>query len=277
MFRTIGLDMELSKQRRTATSIMKNEIKYIINWKIKKKSIEKPPVFIVGCGHSGTSLLLTILGSHSRIYDIPFESYMAMKDKEEIEYLMKYFDKSAIAEGKVRWVEKTPKHITCIKRLLEFSSQPSIIIILRDGRDVACSIKERNNDFEKGVRRWIDDNKKGEEYWKYPNVYVLKYENIISDFNGTITSLLSFLGENFEPSMRDYHTVPKRYFSNNLSKPDNSYGKNHDQYRNWQINQPLFDGRSKWKQKMTEQEKVLFKSLAGEMLISYGYADNYDW
>ena len=32
------------------------------------------PIFIVGCGHSGTSLLKKLLGNHSNIYDIKEES-----------------------------------------------------------------------------------------------------------------------------------------------------------------------------------------------------------
>jgi hypothetical protein len=38
---------------------------------------ENPPVFIVGCGHSGTSFLLAVLGAHSRLCAIPEETRLA--------------------------------------------------------------------------------------------------------------------------------------------------------------------------------------------------------
>jgi hypothetical protein len=47
-------------------------------------------------------------------------------------------------------------------------------------------------------------------------------------------------------------------------------------YRNWQINQPLFDGRNKW-HRLTEEEKQLIKDRAGATLIKYGYTTDLNW
>jgi hypothetical protein len=47
-------------------------------------------------------------------------------------------------------------------------------------------------------------------------------------------------------------------------------------YRNWQMNQPLFDGRGKW-HRLTEGEKQLIKNKAGQRLIKYGYAADLNW
>jgi len=60
-------------------------------------------------------------------------------------------------------------------------------------------------------------------------------------------------------------------------KPNKYDQSTHAQYRNWQINQNIFDGRGKWKVKMNDYEKAVFKRLAGNMLIEYGYAENNDW
>ncbi len=35
---------------------------------------DSPPIFILGCGHSGTTLLLAMLSRHSHLYGIPYES-----------------------------------------------------------------------------------------------------------------------------------------------------------------------------------------------------------
>ena len=42
-------------------------------------------------------------------------------------------------------------------------------------------------------------------------------------------------------------------------------------YRNWHINQPLFDGRNKWKKKINEEEKQLLKQKAQKYMIEFGY------
>ena len=46
--------------------------------KILNKDIEliENPIFIVGCGHSGTTLLNKLLGHHSNIFSIPDESWI---------------------------------------------------------------------------------------------------------------------------------------------------------------------------------------------------------
>jgi hypothetical protein len=48
--------------------------------------------------------------------------------------------------------------------------------------------------------------------------------------------------------------------------------------RNWQINQPLYDGRGRWLKEMTEKEKQHFKnSLAQDYLEQFGYATDCNW
>jgi hypothetical protein len=51
----------------------------------------------------------------------------------------------------------------------------------------------------------------------------------------------------------------------------------HLKLRHWQINQPLFDGSGRWRCEMKEADKRLFKSIAGEDIQRWGYADNGDW
>ena len=255
-------------------------IKFLLfcwNRYIKGVKIRKPPIFIVGCGHSGTSLLLAILASHSKVYAIPYESEFARNnDDTTIKSRLKRFDMQAIAAGKSSWVEKTPKHIYFIDRLLEFCPNAKILLIIRDGRDVACSIQDRTGSIETGIKRWIEDNRAGQAFWNHPNVYVFKYEQLIENFKQTVSGILDFLDESYEQEMVNYYKTPKYYFSNTIKKPQTAFGENHDQYRNWQINQPLFDGRGKWK-RMTEPEQVNVKEQANQMLGAYGYVDNENW
>jgi len=177
---------------------------------------------------------------------------------------------------KLRWVEKTPRHIYRIGEILNYFPEARILLMLRDGRDVACSIRERYGSLEAGIDRWIDDNQAGRSFWTHPNVRIVRYEELVTEFKKTVRGVTKFVGENYEDSLSHFHETPKYYFSPRIGKPPNRLGDNHDQYRNWQINQPLFDGRGKWRQ-LTKEEKQLIKDKAGEMLIKYGYAADLDW
>jgi hypothetical protein len=244
---------------------------------------QNPPIFIVGCGHSGTSLLLSILGVHSRIYAIPEETCLAFdydadqpRSRTATELFLWTLDSQAIHAGKMRWVEKTPKHICAIGTLLRLRPEARIIIIIRDGRDVALSLLQRHGNLRQGIDRWVNDNRAGEAFWKHPNVYKVLYEDLIGNFEATIRKLVHFLGEDYEEQLAHYYETPKFYYSKKIEKPSDEFADNHNAYRNWQINQPLIDSRGKWK-KFSEEDKQLIKDVAGDMLIEYGYATDKNW
>ncbi len=216
--------------------------RYSWNRYIRRITISKPPIFIVGCGHTGTSLVLAIPGSHSRIWAIPYESAFAFSSNPE--FSLQRFDIRAIAEGKPRWVEKTPKHIHALAQLLELCPNTKILLLLRDGRDVACSIRDRTGSIQAGIIRWVEDNRAGRDFCSHPSVYVFTYESLIECFESTVKGVLEFLGEEYEDGVKAYHKTPRYYYSNKIEKPETAFGKNHDQYCNWQINQPLFDANA---------------------------------
>lgn len=240
---------------------------------------ENAPIFIVGCGHSGTSLLLNVLGAHSRICAIPFESNFALKWPSPCEDSLQFFahcDKYTHCMGKARWLEKTPRHIFRLKEILGYFPDGKILLLLRDGRDVACSIQDRCGSLEAGIDRWIEDNQAGRPFWKHPNVRLVRYENLVTEFEETLRAIFAFIGEKLEDSVYRYHETPRYFFTPRIEKPPDTFGANHMAYRNWQMNQPLFDGRGKW-HRLTEAEKQLIKNKAGEMLIQYGYATDLKW
>ena len=250
------------------------QCRYLWNKWVRRITIDSPPTFIVGCGHSGTSLLLSILDAHPRIYSVPFESGIANGEKSgNFLNALKKFNVSAVAAGKNRVVEKTPKHIQRIGKILEWAPEAKIIVIVRDGRDVAYSIQQRTGSLEEGIQRWIDDNLSAKEFWNHPNVYLVKYEQIIEDFEESLTGILSHIGEAYDTSLQDYHKTKKSLYSRNVSKPETAFGENHRQNRNWQINQPLFDGRGKWKN-LSDSELSYVIEAGRPLLEEFGYTDS---
>jgi hypothetical protein len=235
---------------------------------------ERAPIFIVGCGHSGTSILLRIMGAHSKIHAIRHETSLAAATRAQ--RMLRQFDVEACLHGKSRWIEKTPSHIHQIQKLLSLRKGVMILLIVRDGRDVAWSIKEREGDIGNGIERWIKDNGAGEPFWTHPQVHVLRYEDLVSEPELTISNVTAFLGESFEPAMLDYHEEPKNFYSTSSQRPPRRSGEFHCQFRNWQINQPLFDGRKRWVL-LNESDKLVIKTKAGEMLSRYGYGTESDW
>ncbi|MBI4819132.1 MAG: sulfotransferase [Deltaproteobacteria bacterium] len=237
------------------------------------------PILVAGCGHSGTSLLLAIIGCHSNILPIPGETNFGFPERSDEDILAsaKRFQFRAIVKGKSRWAEKTPRHIWYVSRLLALLPEARFVIIQRDGRDVACSLGKRHESFVHGIRRWVWDNALALHHSTDPRVLLIRYEELVTHSEAATRRICSFLCEEFEPAMLEFHQQPRSWYSKTLVRPPEYSQSTHKQYRNWQINQPIFDGRGRWKSVMTDEQKQLFKEEAGGLLISLGYAENNDW
>jgi len=235
------------------------------------------PVFIVSCGHSGTTLLLKALNAHPNFYGVnekgPFQD-----DRIPVSRKLELLELRVSRAGGKRWVDKTPAQITKIEDVLRRRAKAKILLVIRDGRDVALSIKHKTGDFNNGVQRWVDANRVGEQWWGHKQVLIVRYESLITDFRETVASILGFLGEEFSELCCQHHLHYVDGEEHINSKPlDTSVLERYYDLRWWQVQQPLYDGRNRWETTMSDEEKRLFKGMAGDMLIRYGYARDNDW
>jgi hypothetical protein len=250
--------------------------KYIVSKTFKGTSIKKAPIFILGCGHSGTSIILRVIGQHPNIYAVKHESRMAMGSKSRFRKYERKFNITAVSEERIRWIEKTPRHIRNIEKILKWSPKSKIILVIRDGRDVACSMKKRYGDIKTGVERWVRDNEEGQKYWGHERVLLTKHEDFVRITKKEVKKYMKFIDENFRTNLLKYHESEENFYSDEVKKPED-VSENHEKYRNWQINQSIFDGSGRWKNETSNQDKKVVKEIVSDKLIEYGYAEGYKW
>lgn len=192
------------------------------------------PIFIIGCARSGTTLLRMILDSHPRISC--GEETKFLTDLEPIvgahqRLLASYgFDRAwwldrvremyggfqaAYMEkrGKARWAEKTPSYTMHLGFIEELFPEAQYIHIIRDGRDVVASFRDRWG-YRSGVRAansiWAHYVRTARDFGKDlpPGRYrELRYEALVKDTEPTVRALLAFLGEEWAPQVLRYHEV----------------------------------------------------------------------
>ncbi len=187
--------------------------------KIEKKVNRKPPIFILGSPRSGTTLLLSILSVLPTVFAIPkqtyaFDKWEVKKNKNyprRIDRLYREFIIRKIPKTAVRWIEKTPKHVQSLDKILDYFDQKvRIIHIIRDGRDVITSKHPAYLDRRKywvSVERWMGDVKFALELTKKnPEIiYAVKYEDIICNFKEEIEKICGFIDEHFIEEMDDWN------------------------------------------------------------------------
>ncbi len=231
--------------------------------------------FICGCGHSGTTLLATILSEHPHIFVPLVETEIFLKPDDQLaQKKIVDLQNEAVAARRPILVEKTPRHVLQIPRIRRLVPGARFILMVRDGRDVAASVAKRHGgDFEYGFRRWVDDNKKLHAELGKPDVMLLRYEDLVVAPELQLERVCKFLGVKFRPQMLNYHEKPHMWFGRKELRKTSGVGDEHNDHRNWQVNQPIFDGRGRWKTDLPPQYVERFKTgtFARQFMLEFGY------
>jgi hypothetical protein len=174
-----------------------------IGKRIEQRHFSKEPVYIGGCGRSGTTLLLSILSSHSEIFACPrelnlFENSYVEKGKlvtPKMYRLYRTFITHKIPPSALRFCEKSPSNVRNIQRIDQLHhGKFKFIHIIRDGRDVVLSRHPRRTEgYWIEPERWISDVKAGLNYADDPRVHTVKYEDLVLSYKATISEICRFL------------------------------------------------------------------------------------
>ena len=261
------------------------------------------PIIIGGCPRSGTTLARALIGIHPEIAS-PKKEYnilMWIKDKkiltnvfnfskEEIDTLKtNYEDHIQFAENVLKLymqkerkqfiAVKHPFHIIIIDELFRYFPNMKFIHVIRDGRDVSCSLRTHpkrkivdgkitlnttKNPFDWCIRRWVSCINQGKKWMNSNNYFEIKYEDLVKDPVKTMEESFKFVG---------LEKVEKDELLNFYK-----YEKDAKHLQNIEIGEPIYEKTvGRWKNDMTEKEKEMFKHMAGNILIELGYEKDLDW
>ncbi len=258
-------------------------------------------VIVGGCGRSGTTLVRELLDRHPNLacgpetaflcdlinpdrvgveWNLPAKTIrdMAAAAPNVVEFAATFFRRHARSEGKERWCDKTPRNVRNLPRILHAFPNGRFVHVVRDGRDVACSLRRHPkqtvrhgrvvpNDVDRppaeGAARWVQDTSLGLAFKDHPRCFELRYERLVTEPEPTLRELCAFLGEDYDPAMLDPSTAraeDPRFLNNpNAAEP--------------------ISARSvgRWKTDLSPEERADVERVAGELLIALGYAADDGW
>lgn len=122
--------------------------------------------------------------------DHPFPWYANIKSLST-SFFIKTLDQLTEQAGKNIWLEKTPGHIFAIPQLMRVAKPVKFIHIVRDGREVAASLREVSTQYPKlwhgplspsaCVAKWNDALRQTAQWSKHPDHHVVRFEQFIAD------------------------------------------------------------------------------------------------
>ena len=173
----------------------------------------------------------------------------------------------ASQRGAPRWGDKTPGYVDSLHVLHSMFPAARFIHIIRDGRDCAASLIPMSfgpNTAYLAARKWRKCVQHGLNFAeKHPEaIYTIRYEDLIDQPEKYLREICTFVGEEFQPAMLDYHRdglerVRLRPAAENIHT---------------RIAQPPNKQRQgRWKKDLSVSQVRVFEAVAGELLQKLGY------
>jgi hypothetical protein len=231
-------------------------------------------IFICGCGHSGTTLMANMMAAHPDVYT-PLRETNVFRTNDTAEAEAGYAALLAEAEASGRrfLVEKTPRHIRCLEMIRGIVPGARFVVAVRDGRDVAASYKRRTGNPQLGINQWIKSNSIVVGQRNHDDLLVYRHEDLIEDPPGTLQRICDFATIPYDEAMLHYHERKQLWFgTQDVVKGDEA--RAFAQHRNWQVNQPIFDNRGQWRERIAEDEfRDLLRGPGRGLMKIFGYME----
>jgi hypothetical protein len=185
-------------------------------------------------------------------------------DRAMATFIDNFFARYQLRQGKQRWAEKTPGNIDHIDYLFRLFPHAQFIHMIRDPRDVYCSVVEkRRNDpkfddqtAEQTARRWVDSVTRGAA-WRGDRAHYLevRYEELVHEPVATMREVLQFLGEPWD---------------------DGVFNPEHDAHRasaTSNTHRPIFaTSVGRWRRDLADEDLGQIEAIAGGLMRRLGYA-----
>jgi hypothetical protein len=242
------------------------------------------PVLIGGCGSSGTTLVRRMLNRHPQVSCGPESTVFLERitrpaelgtrtgfqpgeieawqraSRSQAEFIDLFQAACLARTGKRIWADKTPENIRRLDFLWRHFPAARFIHIIRDGRDVACSLRQQSW-MKLGERGSLATLARCGDYWvdrvairrsakSDPRYIELRYEELVREPEKALRPTLEFLGLDW---------------SEQMLSPDAEAGGD-------PTAGPAFTSSiGRWRKELSAAEIDVLRPVVGDMLRELGY------
>ena len=192
-----------------------------------------------------------------------------------------FFEAYAERVGKPRWGDKTPRYVIRTRLIEDALPEAHFVHVIRDGRDVALSVRDRtvkDFTFERVAQRWKDKVSKARRDAPLLKHYMeLRYEDLVGDPEASLRAICEFVDLGFDAAMLDYHRRSEDRLREMARELPEQGGKTRLSVERRMATHamttkpPSADRVSRWRKQMDESDRVAFEREAGDLLAELGY------
>jgi hypothetical protein len=171
--------------------------------------------------------------------------------------------------GKVRWGEKTPIHLWHWEEIDDYFPTCKFIIMIRDGRDVACSLRGRSwapNKVLVNGFRWTLEIDRCEALLSHlasARTLKVRYEDLVRNPEERLHEVSEFLGTKYEPTM--ISEFDKTAIRTNRDRP-------WARYKKWtKASEISKKSVGRWKRNLSPGWRRLLEGVMAERLEKHNY------
>ncbi len=218
--------------------------------------------FVIGCGHSGTTLVASRLGNHPAVALIPEETnlFEPRRPLARARRALMAALADAEAHGASMLMEKTPKHVRVTGRLRHLLPEARLIVVVRNPLDTCLSLKKRGGSLEEAIDRWLVDNAAALDLQADPLSRTFHFEAITTAPEPAFRAMIGFLGLPWDDAVLGtataYGAVPQKTATMRL--------------RAEQVAQPIRPNAGAWRTGLTAAEAAAVRSRTAELYARLG-------
>jgi hypothetical protein len=195
-----------------------------------------------------------------------------------------FFDAYAERQGKQRWGDKTPAYMLAVQRIGRTLPESRFIHLIRDGRDVALSQRDRAINEQpppaEQAARWVKRIRKSREQahaLKGARYVEARYEDLVREPEPTLRRVCEFIELDWDPGVLSYHERAAERLAE-MAGELRAEGTHATQEAGYRIQNhapttkpPDPSKLDKWKREMPPEDVAAYESVAGELLAELGY------
>ena len=192
-----------------------------------------------------------------------------------------FFEAYAERVGKPRWGDKTPRYVTRMRLIADALPEAHFVHVIRDGRDVALSVRDRTvKDYtvERVAQRWKEKVSKARRDAPLLKHYVeLRYEDLVLDPEGSLRKISEFVDLPYDDAMLRYHEQAERRLQEMARELPEQGGKTRLSVErrmatHARTTEPPDPERvTRWRNEMSADDQAAFEGVAGALLVELGY------